>query len=64
MLVETNVPHADPDEALSMPLMDLESMVVEIGSTFPLMTYASEADESEEREAVDAAVLAGLVASY
>ena len=61
MPVETNVPHADPAES-PMPLMDLESMVVEIGATFPLMTYASEADESDEREAVDAAILAGLVA--
>ena len=62
MQVETNVPHADPDEASLLPLMDLESMVVEIGATFPLMTYTSEADESDEREAVDAAILAGMVA--
>ena len=61
MPVETNVPHADPTES-PMALMDLESMVVEIGATFPLMTYTSEADETDEREAVDAAILAGLVA--
>ena len=62
MQVETNVPHADPDEPSPTALMDLESMVVEIGATFPLMTYTSEADESDEREAVDAAILAGMVA--
>ena len=34
----------DPNEQSPIELADLESMVTEIGATFPLMAYAAEAD--------------------
>ena len=52
----------DPNEQSPIELADLESMVTEIGATFPLMAYTADADEeADEREAMDAAILVGLV---
>lgn len=63
MNVETaNVTHAGPEDQSVTALADLESMVVEIGATFPLMAYTVQAEESDETEAMNAAILAGLVA--
>jgi hypothetical protein len=36
-------------------------MLTEIGATYPLMAYTSQADEKDETEALNAAILAGLV---
>lgn len=63
MYVETaNVTRPDPEEQSPVALADLESMVAEVGATFPLMAYTVQAEESDEREAMNAAILAGLVA--
>jgi hypothetical protein len=40
----------------------LETMVSEIGATYPLMAYTTESGEQDEAEAINAAILAGLVA--
>jgi hypothetical protein len=40
----------------------LEALVMEIGATYPLMAYTAQADEADETEAMNAAILAGLVA--
>jgi hypothetical protein len=45
----------------SSPDMSLEALVTEIGATYPLMAYTAQADEADETEAVNAAILAGLV---
>jgi hypothetical protein len=42
-------------------LADLDTVVAEVGASYPLMAYAGEADPDEEAEAVDALILAGLV---
>ena len=39
----------------------LEALISEIGATYPLMVYTSQSSESDEVEAVNAAILAGLV---
>jgi hypothetical protein len=39
----------------------LDAMLTEIGATYPLMAYTSQADEEDETEALNAAILAGLV---
>jgi hypothetical protein len=39
----------------------LDAMLSEIGATYPLMAYTSQADEEDETEALNAAILAGLV---
>jgi hypothetical protein len=56
------VSHAGPEDQSPAALADLESMVAEIGVTFPLMAYTAQADEADETEAMNAAILAGLVA--
>jgi hypothetical protein len=38
-----------------------DAMLTEIGATYPLMAYTSQADEKDETEALNAAILAGLV---
>lgn len=43
-------------------LPDIDAMMAEVGATYPLAGAAAEADaESEQREAIDAVILAGLV---
>jgi hypothetical protein len=62
MYVETmNVTRLDPEDQ-SPALVDLESMVAEVGATFPLVAYTAQAAEPDETEAMNAAILAGLVA--
>jgi hypothetical protein len=39
----------------------LDTMLSEIGATYPLMAYTSQAGEADETEALNAAILAGLV---
>jgi hypothetical protein len=39
----------------------LEAMVTEIGATYPLVAYTALAGEADETEAMNAAILAGLV---
>jgi hypothetical protein len=39
----------------------LDALLTEIGATYPLMAYTSQADEEDETEALNAAILAGLV---
>jgi hypothetical protein len=39
----------------------LDAMLNEIGATYPLMAYTSQAQEADETEALNAAILAGLV---
>ncbi len=39
----------------------LESVVAEIGATYPLMAYTTQSGETDETEALNAAILAGLV---
>ena len=42
-------------------LTDLDSLVAEVGSSYPLAAYPADADPSDERGAMDAMILAGLV---
>jgi hypothetical protein len=62
MYVETTVvtPH---DPAIEGPgaAVELEALVAEIGATYPLVAYTAQADERDETEALNAAILAGLV---
>jgi hypothetical protein len=63
MYVETaNVTRPDPEGQSPAALVDLEAMVAEVGATFPLMAYTVQADETDEYEAMNAAILAGMVA--
>jgi hypothetical protein len=39
----------------------LEALVTEIGATYPLLAYTALAGEADETEAMNAAILAGLV---
>jgi hypothetical protein len=39
----------------------LDTQLAEIGATYPLMAYTAQADEDDETEALNAAILAGLV---
>jgi myo-inositol-hexaphosphate 3-phosphohydrolase len=39
----------------------LEGVIAEIGATYPLMAYTAQAGESDEAEAMNAAILAGMV---
>jgi hypothetical protein len=43
-------------------LTDLDSLVAEVGSSYPLVAYPADAEPSDERGAMDAMILAGLVA--
>jgi hypothetical protein len=46
----------------SPPAQDpLDTMLTEIGATYPLMAYTAQAGEEDETEALNAAILAGLV---
>ena len=43
-------------------MMDLDTLVAEVGASFPLLAYtAPEADDEDEVAAVDSMILAGLV---
>ena len=42
-------------------LTDLDSLVAEVGSSYPLVAYPADADTADERGAMDAMILAGLV---
>jgi hypothetical protein len=42
-------------------LTDLDALVAEVGSTYPLLAYPADAGDDDERAAVDAMILAGLV---
>jgi hypothetical protein len=42
-------------------LTDLDSLVAEVGSSYPLAAYPADADTADERGALDAMILAGLV---
>jgi hypothetical protein len=42
-------------------LTDLDSLVAEVGSSYPLVAYPADAELSDERGAMDAMILAGLV---
>jgi hypothetical protein len=57
----TSVSRPDAETRPSSPDTGLESLVSEIGATYPLMAYTAQADEADETEAVNAAILAGLV---
>ena len=52
-----------PHEPVGSPATHdpLDAMLTEIGATYPLMVYTSQADEEDETEALNAAILAGLV---
>jgi hypothetical protein len=39
----------------------MDDLISEIGATYPLMAYTSQADEADETEAMNSAILAGLV---
>jgi hypothetical protein len=39
----------------------LDAQLAEIGATYPLMAYTAQAGEADEAEALNAAILAGLV---
>ena len=39
----------------------LDALVAEIGATYPLMAYTAQAGETNETEAMNAAILAGMV---
>jgi myo-inositol-hexaphosphate 3-phosphohydrolase len=39
----------------------LDSVIAEIGATYPLMAYTAQAGEADETEAMNAAILAGMV---
>jgi hypothetical protein len=57
----------DPDataieqQTLTASLTDLDSLVAEVGSSYPLVAYPADAEPSDERGAMDAMILAGLV---
>jgi hypothetical protein len=57
----TRVSRPDAERHPSSPDTSLEALVTEIGATYPLMAYTAQADEADETEAVNAAILAGLV---
>jgi hypothetical protein len=40
---------------------DLDALVAEVGSSYPLLAYTAEADGATEQDAIDAMILAGLV---
>ena len=62
MYVETaDVTHPGTEDRAPARLGDLESMVAEVGATFPLMAYTAQAEEDDDAEAVNAAILAALV---
>jgi hypothetical protein len=42
-------------------LTDLDSLVAEVGSSYPLVAYPADADPADDRGALDAMILAGLV---
>jgi len=42
-------------------LPDLDSLVAEVGSSYPLVAYPADAEPADERGAMDAMILAGLV---
>jgi hypothetical protein len=42
-------------------LTDLDSLVAEVGSSYPLVAYPGDAEPADERSAMDAMILAGLV---
>jgi hypothetical protein len=42
-------------------LADLDSLVAEVGTTYPLAAYPAESDPADDRAAIDAMILAGLV---
>jgi hypothetical protein len=61
MYEETTI--VTPHEPVGSPATHdpLDAMLTEIGATYPLMVYTSQADEEDETEALNAAILAGLV---
>jgi hypothetical protein len=42
-------------------LTDLDALVAEVGSSYPLVAYPAEAEPADEQGAIDAMILAGLV---
>lgn len=57
-----------PEEAAAVPTQsgfvfpDVDAMMAELGATYPLAGAAAAADvEADQREALDAVILAGLV---
>jgi hypothetical protein len=42
-------------------LTDLDSLVAEVGSSYPLVAFPAEAGADDERGVLDAMILAGLV---
>jgi hypothetical protein len=45
-------------------LPDIDAMMAEVGATYPLLGYAAQADEQiDERDALDAVILAGLISA-
>jgi hypothetical protein len=61
MYEETTVvtPHARAGSPASNDPLD--AMLTELGATYPLMAYTAQANEEDETEALNAAILAGLV---
>ena len=45
----------------ALPHDPLEAQLAEIGATYPLMAYTAQAGEADETEALNSAILAGLV---
>jgi hypothetical protein len=39
----------------------LDGVIAEIGATYPLMAYTAQAGDTDETEAMNAAILAGMV---
>jgi hypothetical protein len=62
MYVETTLVTAhDPEARSPGASADLDALVREVGTTYPLVAYTAQADEADETEAMNAAILAGLV---
>ncbi|MEA2385983.1 MAG: hypothetical protein QOJ22_157 [Thermoleophilaceae bacterium] len=61
MYEETTI--VTPHEPVESPSAHdpLDAMLTEIGATYPLMAYTAQANEEDETEALNAAILAGLV---
>jgi hypothetical protein len=58
---DTPVISSESSPASAAALVDLDTLLAEVGATFPLLAYAAEADEEDESGVIDAMILAGLV---
>jgi hypothetical protein len=63
-MTDPNATAIDQPKLTASPLgalTDLDSLVAEVGSSYPLAAYPADADPADERGAMDAMILAGLV---